>query len=238
MLEVDGAAKWKKIQLLVQYGLRRREEIEKAVYRYPIIKNKEIHKCCEQQLENGISIIIIAVPFAYKKSLPNFLINTKEQLEIFFENEYNNLLENFIELWCCPQTRGENSFYGRLFLNLREIKAPMLLEIVWGKSTRMIDSYAGEGDYISQSIDLRKNEIDTLHYSKMLLPHGEMVYTAKEIQNELYRNLNNIMAYAEMLQRIGITMLCLEFTYKAGELAIIDFDTDDDNIVLKYFTKE
>ena len=237
MLDSTWPDKWKKMELLVQHGLRSREELNRSILRF---KRNEINRfvsICKEQLSFGLSIIIIAVTQNYEHALPNYIINTTDELYSFLNNENDTLDKKYIELWCCPQTSNDKRYFGRISSMTKLREEPLLLEVIWAPSARAIDLYSGKGDFISETISLNGVDSRIKLLSNEEIPSNLFLDSIEAIKEELYNRIPQIMKFAGELELLGIKSLCIEFTYEDGCMTVIDFDTENDIKVLNYYTE-
>lgn len=237
MLKPEWPAKWKKMQLLVQFGLRSATELTESIQRYKYHDIEAIASFCTQKLSLGISIIIIAVSQQYERALPNYYIDSYDALKVFVNNDYRKLDSKYIELWCCPQSSKGKKFFGRLNMSVNDINAPMYLEVIWATSARAIDRYDGNYDYRLESFSLDGNDSKTIRSSKRELQEISFSITFGKIKEKICERLPIVFMFAKRLDSIQIKMLCIEFVFLDDVMSIIDFDTEDDDRVLQFFSK-
>ena len=238
MLKPEWPAKWKKMQLLVQFGLRSETELMESIQRYRSSDIETIVSFCTQKLSLGISTIIIAVTQQYERALPNYYIDSFEALMKFKDNDYRKLGSKYIELWCCPQSQKGKKYFGRLNLNVNDIDAPMFLEVIWATSARAIDRYDGNDDYRLELFSLDGSDTKLLRSSKKELQESSFSIAFGKIEDIVCERMPNVIAFAKWLDKIQIKTLCIEFAFLDDVMTVIDFDTEDDDRVLQFFSEE
>lgn len=228
--------KWIKHLMLTIWDLRNENDLKSTIHRYKI---KEYEKCLQKideelSTSGGNSIYIIKLVYrnsVYK--LPNFLIQSPEDI-LTCRNKLKNVKENqFIEIWYCKNLTQKEMIYGRVLFSLDELFPRIVtrkMEIVWGNSARMIERYPNlECAFVTVETDgWGKNFriVDVIQADKS---KTEIQETLVMLFDLLDNYQSRIINFGKFINECGCSALCIEFSYtKDGKFTIIDWDSDND----------
>lgn len=230
--------KWKKKKLLYLYGLSSLSEIEQETIRY---KKQEINLLYEyitnllKKNAPGDFFIIKLVPWELRPKLKNFLIYCQDDLDHFINTRYNYY--DFEEIWCCRSSQKvESSIYGRFFSNLSGMEVFQSIELALGGTARKLDqaTLAGGIPFISGKRPSWGWHYDINHFiynnkSENTILLNWYQSSAAEIENLRVE----FSHFFEDLLSINITSICFDFVAYSNKIVMIDWDTADDNLVIR-----
>ncbi len=244
--------KWKKHLVLVEFGLKKQEELEQEIHRYPSFHvNKlieDIKKELSSKPDSGM-YIISSIPSYDCFKLPNFCISSLEDLEAFQKNLDIHFYDRFAEVWYCkkPFENGHDVIIGRISLDNREclnsIQYSHMVEQVWNCSHREIEKFNKDSNmtYLRASREgwgrqYHVNDIRVQSIKDKDKVISGFIQTVKEIE----RHKEKIEPFEAYLKQIGIQELCLEYMLSQKGFSFIDWDTSNDRKVIDHIfrTKE
>ncbi|MBS6921955.1 MAG: hypothetical protein KH186_00205 [Lachnospiraceae bacterium] len=232
--------KWVKYKILTDWRLRDSEELESSIHRYHIRKYKE----CLWQIENELNISKYRAVYVIKLvcrdsvyKMPNFLVSNLEELESC-RNKLNNInLESFVEIWYCKNIQMKEVIYGRVLFSLDEMFPRIItrnIEIVWGKSARMIEKYPDlECTFVTVETDGWDRHfrfIDLIQADKTKTEIQETIVLLLDLLGDYQ---DRIIEFGKFIQECDCFSLCIEFCLKnERDFTIIDWDSDNDMKVI------
>lgn len=232
--------KWRKYWLLVDWGLRKKQDLLSSIVRYRIC---DYQKCLEKILEaiqvepSRYTYVVKLICLNKFYKMPNFLIAHEKDAEDAYLTLKAMDLSGFVEIWYCRNlTENFSTVFGRILISngaLFPQICPNRVELVWGSSARSIEKYpAMECSFIAIE---RKNWNSVPVISEMI-PMGiddcVLINRSKQIIDGLTLFKRQIMEFGEFLFSHGCQHLCLEFSHNNGQLNFIDWDSDHDDYVL------
>lgn len=233
-LEVRMSSKRKKMELLLTYGLRDAKEFESAVRIFSSQDITAIHEYCLSQLASGNNLIVIAVPMQYERNLPNFFVGDEQALCSLFVWLSTSDNDRYNEVWCCPQGRKNMNLFGRILLKTDDITKPAIVEMVYAKSARAIDRFGGTDDFVSGVYDYFDRYITVNAIVRGQFDENYLLANMSKGLNYLFEEKqDSIQKFARDLHAIGIADVCLEYVLRDNYIAVIDFDTSNDEKVIR-----
>ena len=236
--------KWKKHLVLVEFGLKKQEELEKEIHRYSTVQIKKLIEDIKGELihkpDSGMYIVSFIPSQDYYK-LPNFCISSEEDLEELKARIDEDFFNRFSEVWYCkkPIEKGNDVITGRISLDNREwlnsIKHSHSVEQVWNCSHREIESFNKDSDVIylrasregwGRHYNIDDLKVPSIEYKdKVIKGFGQTVKNIEE-------NKEKIESFQNYLNQIGIQELCLEYMLSRKGFSFIDWDTSNDRKVI------
>ena len=128
--------KWIKHKMLTFWNLRDENDLKSTIHRYNI---EEYEKCLQKIAEElgtleGNCVYIIKLVYrnsVYK--LPNFLIQSREELLICRDKLKNIEGKQFTEIWYCKNTTKKETIYGRVLFFLDELFPRIIKRKMYGE---------------------------------------------------------------------------------------------------------
>ena len=236
--------KWKKHLVLVEFGLKKQEDLENEIHRYPAFHVNTLINEIEKEIKsnpNSGMYIISSIPSHDCFKLPNFCISCLEDLEAFKTSLDDHFLDKFSEVWYCkkPFQNGHDVITGRIALDNRKglntIQNSHTVEQVWNCSHREIEKFNknSNGIYLRASREGwgRRYHIDALNLpskkDKDKVVNG-FIQTVKEVESDKEK----IEEFENYLEKLGIEELCLEYMLSQRGFSFIDWDTSNDKKVI------
>lgn len=244
IIDQNSPMKWIKHMVLCYFELRNREELQGTIRRFSI---SNCEKCLEeireklQKKENSVYVVKMVYQSRFYK-LPNYIISSEEELIQCKKKIQESSKGKFAQIWYCENKSSDIRAYGRVLLTLNEVsstRSKRKIEIVWAKSARMLEQYpAISCPFIA--ITTRgwgmDYEIDDLMLGTKT--KEEIIAEVDEILDRLPKYYRKIVELGDYLRENGCSYLCVEFSFlKSVEFSIIDWDSDNDEKVLKAFKK-
>lgn len=236
--------KWKKHLVLVEFGLKRQEDLEREIHRYSATHVNALMQDIEEELKNNPNsgmYIVSSIPSNDFYKLPNFSISSMEDLEEFKASLDEHFLEKFSEVWYCKKTfeKGHDLITGRISFNNRDwvssIKDSHIVEQVWNCSHREIEKLGRDPNiiYIKASREGwgRHYNIDTLNVPS-IKDKDKVIRGFRETVRSIEANKEKIEPFEEHLKSIGVDEFCLEYMLSQGKFSFIDWDSSNDKKVI------
>ena len=203
-------AKWKKKQILINYGFTSEEEVANQIRRF--VNVEDLIKYIKI---DGSYYSIKLVPIDLKPNLKNYIIDETNMTEFLERLKTDN---DFSELWCC---KNENdTVFGRFSVN----DYCQSLELVRGINTRLINKIPNVGEYISA-----KRISWGWRYNVEV--KGSIVFQTCACRIE--ENRDRIEQFFQMIYSYGISSMSIEFRMYNEKIVFIDWDTSDDALVIR-----
>ena len=244
--------KWKKHLVLVEFGLKRQEDLEKEIHRYPSFHVNKLIEDIKEQLKskpNSGMYIISSIPSYDCFKLPNFCISSLEDLEEFKRNLDSHFYDRFSEVWYCkkPIENGHDVIIGRISFDNRDwlnsVQFSHNVEQVWNCSHREIERFNKDSNVIylraSRQGWGRRYHVDDLRVPS--LEYKEKVINGfMQTVRSIEEHKEKIENFEKYLKYIGIEELCLEYMLSQKGFSFIDWDTSNDRKVIDniFSTKE
>ena len=236
--------KWKKHLVLVEFGLKKQEDLENEIHRYSAFHVNRLIEDIKKELKNNPDsgmYIISSIPSCDCFKLPNFCISSLEDLEAFKKSLDEHFYDKFSEVWYCkkPFEKGNDVITGRISLDNRKglntIQYSHCVEQVWNCSHREIEKLNKDSNTIFLRA-FREGWGRHYHINQLKVPSKEdkdkvikgFIQTVKGIES----NKEKIEEFENYLKDIGIDELCLEYMLSQKGFSFIDWDTSDDKKVI------
>ena len=236
--------KWKKHLVLVEFGLKKQEDLEKEIHRYPAFHVNTLIQDIEKELEsnpNSGMYIVSSIPSYDYYKLPNFCISSMEDLEKFKVSLDDQFLARFSEVWYCkkPFENGNDVITGRISFDNRDwlnsIKYSHNVEQVWNCSHREIEKFNKDSDVIylraSREGWGRHYHVDDVRVHS-IEDKDKVIEGFKQTAKNIEANKEKIEEFEKYLKGIGIHELCLEYMLSQRGFSFIDWDTSNDKKVI------
>lgn len=241
--------KWKKHLTLVEFGLKRENDLNREIKRY---HSNEILKLIDDLYQNfemddsDSAYIISLIPNIDYFKLPNYLVKSKEQIDGILEFAENKK-GSFSEIWCCEKSRrkGMDNVIGRIALKTNMNYAPNesehMIEQVWSINHRDIERYSlsTKMNYLRTSRDgwHRRYYLDSINIvnpddKEIIL--NDFFCVVKNIEDKRDK-IENLLEY---LKQIDISEISLEYMLNGDKFKFIDWDTSNDKKVIDSIFKE
>ena len=227
--------KWRKKELLMEYGLSTPEEIQAQtkIYRKSetSVLFSDLLRMFDSQRQRYVYIIKL-VPVELRPKLKNYLLQDKKELFLLkkmLASDYS-----YEEIWCCKNPLDETNIYGRYFLGDGiHTDYKHTIEIVLGNTARLIEKVT-----MNNSIPYIQAERTGWGRSYIVKNNCQHQYSP-EMKVQLLssacfieKKREKIEFFAESLFKVGIYSLCLEFVIQNHQMILIDWDTEDDRKAL------
>ena len=226
--------KWKKHLVLVEFGLKKQEDLENEIHRYSAFHVNTLIEDIKKQLKNNPNsgiYIISSIPSHDCFKLPNFCISSMEDLEKFKASLDDHFFDRFSEVWYCkkPFENGHDVITGRISFDNRSwvnsVKYSHSVEQVWNCSHREIERFNRDSNVIylraSREGWGRRYCIDELRVpskeDKDKVIKG-FIQTVRGIES----NKEKIEEFESYLKDKGIHELCLEYMLSQKGFSFID----------------
>lgn len=236
--------KWKKHLVLVEFGLKKQEELEKEIHRYSALRVNTLIEDIEKELKNNPNsgmYIVSSIPSHDYYKLPNFCVSSMEDLKQFKTSLDNHFLDKFSEVWYCkkPFENGHDVITGRISFDNRNwinsIKYSHSIEQVWNCSHREIEKFNKNSDVIylraSREGWARRYHIDDVRVPS-IKDKNKVIEGFRQTARNIEANKEKIQEFEEYLKSIGIQELCLEYMLSKKGFSFIDWDTSNDKKVI------
>lgn len=233
--------KWKKKLILEKYKLTDYRELLEETIRFPIQQYDTVIKLLKKELENntGNYCRLVLVPVNHKYKLPNYIVETKEDLDGV--PQFMKQQEGYNEIWyfSSRKVQREDGCSGRISYTWTAAGMKEIIEVVGSDNPRLLEKYT-----------LQKKDID---YLRLVRQEGDLNYCMEEIQYGVtYKGINEWIAcfkqlekkldqykeklklFGNMVQKYSIRSFSLEFQMVDGEIIFIDWDTSDDDKILRF----
>lgn len=238
--------KWIKHKMLTIWDLRDENDLKSAIYRYNIEEYEKCLQKVDEELSASYGNYVYIIKLVYRNSvykLPNFVIQSREDLWICRDKLKNVKEKQFIEIWYCKNMIQKEMIFGRVLFSLDELFPRIVtrkMEIVWGNSARMIERYPNlECTFVVMETDgWGKNFriIDVMQADKSI---AEIQETLGMLLDLLSNYQSRIINFGEFINECGCSLLCIEFSYtNDGKFTIVDWDSDNDMKAINKFSKE
>lgn len=233
--------KWIKHIMLVFWNLRNINDLQTTIHRFRIDDYENCLKRIEQEIEHSIDKESYIIKLIYSKKfykLPNYIINSRDDLKKVKQKISSTEKCEFCEIWYCKYNT-DSILYGRI---LYELNSPLpklsksKIEMVWGDSARIIEKYPDINcSFLSmESENMYDYKILRAIYNDRY--PDEIHETANSVLKKLYSYNKYIIDFCNFLEQCGCMYVSVEFAYKKdGNLTIIDWDSNDDILGIKKF---
>ena len=238
--------KWKKHLVLVEWGLREKSHLFNTIKRYKV---KDYNECLEDirnSLEQDKADYAYIIKLVYKTTfhkLPNIIIKNIDDLNKAKKTLSNSDLSIFDEIWYCRNIIKKNdAVFGRLLIGNNYLfpnNAHIVYEMVWDSSARSIEKYPNMNCPFAAAY--RNNWNAPIQINEIISSGSneeEMKNEVIEIIKHTSRYQNAIKDFGRFVFSCGCQYFNIEFTYYQGDLKFIDWDSDNDLLVInRQFSK-
>ena len=232
--------KWKKKRILEKYNLINFKELLNDTCRFAIKDYDMLIKMVtgSLRLSKDYYYRLILVPINHKYKLPNYIVYDEEGIQKVkeFVASYNGYSE--IWLYNDKKEKDEKCFSGRISYNWKDYVELEFVEIVSADSPRQIENYTikeRKMDYLR----LRKTKHDAEYQIEDIyagikykdLNEWEKIFNyVRKMLGEYHTQL---CLFKTMVKKYGINSLSLEFRVIDGQFQFIDWDTSNDERIIK-----
>ncbi len=237
-LKAPVTFKWAKKLILEKYGLTEYKDLLIETVRYSFKHRDRMFEVLEKILDKneGKYYRIILVPLKHQYKLPNFLLMQKEDIASI--RQIVEQKSGYQEIWCFSGNLepSDKIFSGRISYNWMSDKAFEFIEVIEGDSPRLIEKYTLRDDNISYLRVSRESgetyQIDINQFTNSKQKEDWMQrFTLLEKKLKAYDiKLNR---FKNMVRQYGISSLCLDFKMIEDKISFIDWDTSNDERIIK-----
>lgn len=233
--------KWKKKLILEKYNLIKYKDLIEQTTRFKIGEETILKKMIKKEMiaDKKKYCRVVLVPLKHQYKLPNCIIYEQselEKLESFLKQK-----EQYVEIWYHTNEKYNirNKFAGRISFTFTEFDTEEIIEIVTGDNPREIEKYTIEqkkGFYVrfSRKQRILGYQIDSIQINKNKYTDEERIKYFNDIISALDIYNEKIFRFANMINQYGIMSFSLDFTVFNRKITFIDWDTSDDERILKY----
>lgn len=224
--------KWKKQELLFDYGLRERSEFFANIKIFFKSQTNDALRCIYDQLSlaKGITnIVLIQVPVEHRYLLKNCVLNS--MVDIDKAEEFIKRTGEKEELWMCLNSKNStDALSGRYNINYKNGEEEHVLEIIE-------DIYPRKLERISR---LTYNK----YYGLFTRKHWAMGYSTEYEENKkrqiykseifvnIERNRESLERLCEYINEKSVYSISFEFKCINGEFTFIDWDSENDSKIV------
>ena len=243
----EDSLKWQKHLKLVEYDLRKYEDLISEIHRYKISAFLSLYNDIMIELINDLSkqlnafYIIKLVKNEQYFKLPNYRIFCISDLEKFL-GFINSRQSMYDELWYCRTQYDETSkmisVAGRISFDKEVGGNLQTIEQIWNRSPRMIEEYNLYADFIYVRAS-RLTWGHRYHFNKLHIPDTYKIEDkdiAVQFSNsiiEIERLRDKLEIFEEYLSSFNYKAFTLEYKILNGSVSFIDWDTPNDMLVLR-----
>ncbi len=238
--------KWRKYLALVDFGFQSADELAAEIRRYP---RSKVHRLvrdigsdilCDSRQARRSLFVVKLVPADLQGQLPNFRLERGSQLKqlVAFLTAHSGV--NYVEAWYC-RTRIDSEVFsvaGRIVFSAANAGGTQIVEQLWRGSPRLLETYSRDfafpyvrasryswgWPYSIEHVHLpRKSALSNLQLQ------SEFGYAMRCIEQEKEK----IATFCAFLDSFSFKAYCLEYKIVASQLRIIDWDTPNDQRVLR-----
>lgn len=232
--------KWKKHIVLVHWGLRDEENLIKSINRYSIENISGCVKDIKNEFKQNVIDFSIIIKLVYQYnylSLPNIIIKSEKDIKHLDQAIKRYNLSDFCEIWYCKnRTHNNGMVFGRMSFRNDDLFPAICkfhYDLVWSSSARTIENYP----YIDcpfMQIDKENWNAEPVfkYITKDYMQEEAMQAVASKILLHISSYSSRIKDFATFAFSAGCKQLCLEFSYVDDSFNFIDWDSDNDRIIL------
>lgn len=239
-LDSSMTFKWKKKSILEKYNLINYKELLNDVCRFEI---RDLNVLI-RMIKGGLKLSekyyyrLVLVSTSHKYKLPNYIVYGEEDVENIKKFVSNYSGYNEIWLFNEKKQKGDNCFSGRISYNWYDYKEEEIVEIVSADSPRQIETYTmGEKklDYLRLKRVNREKvyKIEDIYVGAKYKDIGEWRNVFNYVQKALQDYHIQLCLFKTMVKNYGINSLSLEFKVTDEQFQFIDWDTSNDERVIK-----
>ncbi|MBD5469007.1 MAG: hypothetical protein HDR21_12745 [Lachnospiraceae bacterium] len=225
--------KYQKQKVLFFWGLREQYEFEKNVV---VIEEPKAEKLKSKLQDIFVSftakyekIIIIKVPEKHEYKLPNLVIVSEEDvgnMDTFLAD-----VEKYQEVWICLKRKNEASVAGRFSIDWRTGIEKQVIELVEGNYPRNLE-------FVKQS----ENSFCVWTRCNWNTRYLEMEdsqicddVTKQCVLRSIERKREQFEEFCACAETSGICSVSFDFIFSNGKFVIIDWDTENDFLLVERF---
>ena len=237
--------KWKKHLVLVQWKLRYMDDLTRSIKRFSAYDYELFASSVVQEYENSPNGLIVIVKFVYPDEfyrLPNFTI--KEPVDITKVQDIiaGDVGKKISEIWYCKNIcRGKSrTAFGRLLISNSSMfpRCSLHYDIVCSASARVIEDFPHISvPFISVNRDNWNGE---LHFENIIpgdVGENFIINLAHNAIRRVSAYTPEIIDFARYIFSLGCNHLCLEFSISGNFFQFIDWDSDNDILVITHMFK-
>lgn len=240
-LEYPVNYKWKKKLILEKYNLLEYKDLIGQTTRFQVGDETTIKTMIEKEMivDKNKYCRVVLVPFKHQYKLPNCIIHQQSELEKL--DKFWGLKEQYAEIWYHTNEmhNTQNNFSGRISFLFSGFNIEEFVEIVAGDNPREIESYTtiGEKEFY---VRLYKGQRFLGYQIDSIQVHQDN-YVAEDIEKKLQdiifaieKSNEKIFRFTSIIRQYGIRSYSMDFTVSDRGITFIDWDTSDDERILKY----
>jgi len=242
----DDPLKWIKYLLLVQFGLVKREELERDIRRYRrsderrVIRDIDSDLRSEQKHGRRHLYVIKLVSINLSGRLPNFRIESREDLnkapQFFADHDHHS----HTEIWYCRTRVDEKVFSvaGRFVFTPGDSDRVQSVEQVWRCSPRLLEQISITPPYpylraSRYSWGWPYTVEDVRVPTRWGLGQPELVKEFLWSMRLFERERETTETFLAFLDSFAFRAYSLEYKIVGSKLTVIDWDTPDDALILR-----
>jgi len=234
--------KWIKNLILVHFGLRTEEILNKEIKRYPIEKYTLLLDDISLELKKktaSILYILKLVPENKVYKLENFQISNESHISDVCNVLKEKDLEQYAEIWCCKSYNVNSPHYssGRILFKNSVVDIGQTIEHVWENTPRSLETF-------DQSADIKYIRVSRIGWGRRYKTEKTTLCLQKQYQYipyfhlvlfEIERLREKICLFEEFLNTHGIFDFSLEYMYQNHIFYILDWDAFDEVRILNSY---
>lgn len=232
--------KWKKKLILEKFGLSGYREIVEETNRFRADEGQLVQMLLKKELENseGKYFRLVLVPWEHQYKLTNYVVSNGQDLdgvEEFFRQH-----GGYREIWYFvgQKKSDERDFSGRIAYSWLGRNSMEFIEMVSGDNPREIEKYTlknKSSDYLrlSKKDGEHVYHVEEIHVGLQRRSFGEWWDCFQLVEKELKRYRDKLRSFRNMVRQYGISSLSLDFKVSQGVFQMIDWDTSNDERILK-----
>lgn len=238
--------KWRKYELLENFGLANMEHLRRTVTRFPKEDREIVIRRIREEVESASGktneqhlFVLKFVPTHLAMLLSNIRVQGSADLDAMERAVKAEPTGSYDEIWFCRTNVSAKSFSvaGRILVNATGGFGAHTIEQVWRCSPRLIERLGPQFPYpfvrASRSGWGWSPRIEHLHLPDAA-PESEARLREEFAQAllKLDREREKLEAFVEAVLAVGLDVCCLEYKIEGDQLQIIDWDTGNDSMVV------
>lgn len=231
--------KWQKKLVLEKYDLASYFDILSETNRFQIDEDDLICKLLEKELEHKkrISCRLVLVPGKHQYKLPNYVVRTVEDLNgvpAFLQNK-----RQYQEIWYFTEDIQETAqiISGRLSYHCLCGNYTEYIELICSNTPRGIEVYSPNSNTEYMRVSRRIGEaiyrIEAIQLGQTYTNESQWFQTFSLFKQKLSAYYTRLTNFRSAVWAYGVNSMSLDFKLSKNRLSFIDWDTSDDNKVLK-----
>jgi hypothetical protein len=245
--------KWLKYLLLERVGLTSLAELDSDIKRFKVADITQAIEYCQNTYsrstsDSGLMTVLKAVLENKAGQLPNFRIFGLKDIDTAF-SDFKKLCYHSHEVkeaWLCTSDVSiENASFGGRIIVSQSAFAPVLAEIVWFASPRLLEDFSDGPSFNYPYLRATKKPTEAafrIDYLYIPAKHSELGLKPRMLEDfrSTLRRLNELREPTEkivsILHSAGAGTVSLEFKSDKGNFKIIDWDTEVETSSSSYFS--